>query len=145
MFRVSLHSPNDIADVREWYKKGIEVATGHITTIRISSKQLTTDNTVREIDVEKRGCRFHDENEDLSVFEWYSKANCLLDCSMNLSQKEFVDVDHGITHFVKPYQVATQKVHQGFVISMVALALITYFRIILQDNVKGNLFQIATK
>ena len=85
-FHISVHSPNDIADIRQWDNEVIEVQAGYITTIRIHIVQLISDPSVRSLKLQKRGCRFPDENKDLSVFKWYSKVNCLLDCSMNFAE-----------------------------------------------------------
>ena len=31
---------------------------------------------------------FHDENEDMDVFQWYSRVNCRFECSMSMIEKE---------------------------------------------------------
>ena len=85
-FILSVHSPTDTADTREWENQVIEVKAGYITTIRIKIVQLVSDASVRTVKLHKRGCRFSDENKDLSVFKWYSADNCLLECSMDFAE-----------------------------------------------------------
>ena len=86
-FRVGLHSPTDVADIRGWDSKVINVPTGFVTSIKVDLSEQEGDATIRTVSVSKRGCKFHDENEDLSSIKWYSKINCFLDCKMEIGQK----------------------------------------------------------
>lgn len=86
-FKVSIHSPNDAADVRGWYNTILNLPTGYITTIKIKHSQLRSDDSIRAMEIRKRGCKFHDENNDLSSVRWYSKINCLLDCNMEYAER----------------------------------------------------------
>ena len=85
-FNIAIHSPNNIADIRGWYSKMITVPTGYTTKITIKLSQLKSDESTRGIDAKKRGCKFPDENIELSSVKWYSKVNCLLDCNMEFAE-----------------------------------------------------------
>ena len=85
-FNIGIHSPNDIADIRGWFNTIIKVRTGYITKLTIKLSQITSDESIRGIDIEKRGCRFTDENGELSSVNLYSKINCLLDCNMKFAE-----------------------------------------------------------
>ena len=85
-FNIGIHSPNDIADIRGWFNPIIKLPTGFITKINLKHSQLRSDESIRDIEIEQRECRFHDENGELSSVKWYSKINCLLDCSMELAE-----------------------------------------------------------
>lgn len=86
-FRVGLHSPTDIADIRGWDSKIINVPTGFITTIKVDLSEQEGDSSIRTVPVSKRGCKFNEENEDLWSIKWYSKINCFLDCKMDIAEK----------------------------------------------------------
>ena len=86
-FRVGLHSPTDVADIRGWDSKIINVPTGFITTIKVDLSEQKGDSSIRPVPVSKRGCKFSEENEDLTSVKWYSKINCFLDCKMDIAEK----------------------------------------------------------
>ena len=82
---LGVHSPNDIADIRG---SGIAIHSGYETTIRIDLKELYSDPSIRSIAPNRRQCMFDDENEEMTIFKWYSRTNCLLDCRTSLVEKE---------------------------------------------------------
>ena len=84
--KLSIHSPQDVADIRGWINEIITAPTGFITTIKIRPSTIVSEDSVRNIDVEKRKCRFSDENEELTSFKWYSRINCLLDCNSDYAE-----------------------------------------------------------
>ena len=85
-FQLALHQPNETGDIRGWSNKILNVPSGQITAIRINLSQQKSKDSIREIPIEKRECRFSDENKGLSSFKWYSKVNCLLDCKMEIAE-----------------------------------------------------------
>jgi len=85
-FNIGIHSPNEAADIRGWNNRIIKVATGQHTTIRISLSQQKTTSSARNLPINKRGCRFGDENDGLSSIKWYSQINCLMDCQMEVAE-----------------------------------------------------------
>ena len=70
MFRIALHHPNDIPDIRDG---SYRVSAGNKIVIRVNANSLQSDPQVKSIKLEKRQCKFPEENEDLSVFRWYSR------------------------------------------------------------------------
>ena len=86
VFTLGIHSPNDTADIRGWYQKIVTVSPGYITRINIKPSQLTSDESIRGLDMKTRKCNFPDENSELSSMKWYSKVNCLLDCNMEFAE-----------------------------------------------------------
>ena len=69
-FKVSIHSPHNVADIRGWVNQIFTAPTGLITTIKITPSEMKSETSVREIDVKKRNCRFSDESDDLNSFKW---------------------------------------------------------------------------
>jgi hypothetical protein len=86
-FSISIHEPHDIPEVRGWNNEMMVAPTGKITTIQIIQSQVKTDDSAREIEVKQRKCRFHDENDDLSLVKRHSKVNCLFDCNVKFAEK----------------------------------------------------------
>ena len=85
-FKIGIHSPNETADIRGWYNEIINVAAGFITTIRINLSQQKSEEPTRQLFQNQRGCRFQEENYDLTSFKSYSQVNCLLDCNMEFAE-----------------------------------------------------------
>ena len=78
------HSPYDIPDIKS---SGVEIHPGYETTIRINIQELKSNPEIRKLSPNKRGCKFEDENGDLTIFKWYSKINFLFECRMKLMEK----------------------------------------------------------
>ena len=85
-FPLAIHPPNETGDIRGWANREINVLSGQLTKIRISLSQQKSKESVRSISIEKRECKFSDENEALSSFKWYSNVNCLLDCKLDIAE-----------------------------------------------------------
>lgn len=64
----------------------INAPTGYITKIDIKFSRLHSDEPIRDIYVQKRGCRFPNENTEVSSIKWYSKISCLFDCNMEFAE-----------------------------------------------------------
>ena len=84
-FKIGIHSPQEIADVRGWDQKMISASAGHITEIKIKLSEQKSERLIEEVPILNRKCRFQDENENLASIKWYSKVNCLLDCKMKVA------------------------------------------------------------
>lgn len=85
--KIGIHSPEEVADIRGWNNKIIQVVTGHITTINIKPSQQKSEEDIRSLPVTHRKCRFEDEDHGLSSFKNYNEIHCLLDCKMNIAAK----------------------------------------------------------
>ena len=85
--KIGIHSPQEVADIRGWYNKIVSVATGHITTIKVKPSQQQSEDSIKELPVSDRKCRFEDENTDLSSMKTYTNVHCLLDCKMKFAEK----------------------------------------------------------
>ena len=83
--QLGIHSPNDIADIKG---SGIDIHPGYETTLRINFQELYSDPSIQNLDPIRRQCKFDDENKDMKVFKWYSRVNCLFECSMDIIAKE---------------------------------------------------------
>ena len=70
VFRLALHPNFDIPNIRD---TSINVFAGYKTTIRLNTMQLESDESVRDLDSEKRGCRFEFQHENLALFNSYSR------------------------------------------------------------------------
>ena len=86
-FNIGVHLPTDIADIRGWNNKIINVATGYLTNIKIDLSKQDTDHNVRDLSVAERKCKFSDENDGLSTFKFYSKINCIFDCKLKVAEE----------------------------------------------------------
>ena len=74
IFRLALHPNFDAANIRD---TSINVFAGYRTTIRLHTIQLESDDSVQHLDLRKRQCRFEFENDNLTLFNSYSRYNTL--------------------------------------------------------------------
>ena len=70
VFKVALHQPHDIADIRTGSYK---ILAGNRIVIRVKATELQSDLSVKSVKLAKRNCKFPDENDALSIFKWYSR------------------------------------------------------------------------
>ncbi len=61
-FRVTLHDPHKPADLRS---EGIEVKPGYASTFLVTPSQVVTSDSVGDLDLERRQCKFHYESDSL--------------------------------------------------------------------------------
>ena len=69
-FSIALHQAHDMPDIRD---SSFEVRAGFKTSVLVSSFQLHSDDAVKTIEVNKRNCKFAEENDGLSIFNRYSR------------------------------------------------------------------------
>ena len=84
--KIGIHSPEEIADIRGWYNKIINVATGHITTINVKPSQQQSEPSIINMPIKHRKCRFPRENEDFLSMKNYTQVHCLMDCKLKLAE-----------------------------------------------------------
>ena len=70
IFRLALHPNFDVPNIRD---TSINIFAGYRTTIRLNTIQLESDDSVQELDLKKRECRFEFENDNLTLFNSYSR------------------------------------------------------------------------
>ena len=85
--KIGIHSPDEVADIRGWYNKIINLAPGHITTIKVKPGQQQSEYAIKDLPIKERKCRFEDEADDLSSLKTYTKVHCLFDCKMKLAEE----------------------------------------------------------
>ena len=65
----------------------VDIKVGYISTFLIKPSQIVTSETTKEMEKEKRKCRFHDEN-NLMLFKDYSQANCKFECQLKAAYEK---------------------------------------------------------
>ena len=81
--KLALHSPFDIPDIKGI---GVQIYPGYLTTIRVNTLQLKSNEHIRGLDIKKRQCKFADERQGLKIVKRYSRINCLFECSMDVAE-----------------------------------------------------------
>ncbi len=79
MFKVAIHDPQKPADLRS---EGVMIEPGYTSTFLITPSQVFTSDNVKKLEVDKRKCKFHSENEGLKIFTEYTKQGCVLECKL---------------------------------------------------------------
>lgn len=62
-----------------------KIRMGYETLLLIKPEQLSSDPSVRGLDLDKRKCRFMDEVKDGSLFEFYTQDLCIFQCMLRRS------------------------------------------------------------
>ncbi|CAG4976948.1 unnamed protein product [Colias eurytheme] len=78
--KILVCDPNDYPEVTVLYKY---VGTGVSLDIKVQPMIFQSDDEIRRIDVEKRGCIFHDEGL-LEHTDRYSTETCITECRMKM-------------------------------------------------------------
>ncbi len=63
---------------------------GHTNIISLTGSRTDADESLRDLTIEKRKCRFSDESEDLKVHRLYSFTSCMFECSLLFAQDELL-------------------------------------------------------
>jgi len=66
----------------------IQVKPMHLNNFAVMPIKLDADDSIRAISPAQRNCYFPDETSSVKLFKKYTQANCLLECSMALTQKK---------------------------------------------------------
>ena len=74
-FRLGVHSNYDMPEIRD---TSIKIDAGYKTLVRINTMQLESQQSIRNVDIKKRKCRFSFESERLFIFRNYSRYGYLL-------------------------------------------------------------------
>ena len=69
-FRIGIHPNFDMPEIRD---TSIKIDAGFKTTIRVNAVQLKSDQSIEDLDVRRRGCKFRSESQGLSIFKTYSR------------------------------------------------------------------------
>ena len=69
-FRLGIHPNHDMPEIRD---TSIKIDAGFKTTIRVNAMQLESQQSIRDVNVEKRKCRFSTESDNLVMFKRYSR------------------------------------------------------------------------
>ena len=77
-FRISIHDPMSVADLNQ----GANVEPGYITTFLITPSQIVTSASAKDLPIEKRQCLFRNEYNNLTLFNYYTQANCFFECHL---------------------------------------------------------------
>ena len=70
IFQLAMHPNFDAPNIRD---ASIDVFAGYKTTIRVSTLQLESDESIKDLYAEKRGCRFEFEHDNMTLFKSYSR------------------------------------------------------------------------
>jgi hypothetical protein len=63
---------------------------GHTNIISLTGSRTDADDSMRDLTIEKRNCRFADESEGLKVHQNYSFTSCMFECSLSFAQNELL-------------------------------------------------------
>ena len=93
---------------------GFQIRPGSHNLISLSATQVVSDERIRGLSPETRGCRFEDELDGMSLHKKYSQSNCLLECALNSTRDRFF-IDSGNVTTCMPWFLPTaSKTFDGY-------------------------------
>jgi len=69
--------------------EGFEIVPGHHNIISLSALRVNADDSMHDLNIQSRNCRFYDESSDLIIFKNYTYANCLFECGLLKAKEVF--------------------------------------------------------
>ena len=77
-FRIGISNSDSFIDINV---NPTTVQRGFKTLIKVQPSATVSDNGIKDLSIEDRKCRFHDEMpKDMSLFQKYSPATCRFEC-----------------------------------------------------------------
>ena len=70
VFRLGIHAHFDMPEIRD---TSIKIVSGFKTIIKVTALQLESDPSVKDLEVERRKCKFPSESEGMTIFKTYSR------------------------------------------------------------------------
>ncbi|KAF5298771.1 hypothetical protein FQR65_LT09640 [Abscondita terminalis] len=85
--RIYFHAPEDVPFINSNSEQRKDIGLGEIYNVSISVIEIKNDERIKNIPIDKRGCRFPWENpNDLIVHKYYSYSSCVVQCHANAHQ-----------------------------------------------------------
>lgn len=63
----------------------VRVDTGKMLTLSVTPSQIIADEQLRDFNPERRGCRYVDETEGITLFNFYTRSLCRYECVLKQS------------------------------------------------------------
>ena len=62
--------------------EGFEIKPGHNNIISLTASQIDADDSLKDLAVTDRKCKFSTENSDMKIHKNYTYQNCIFECSL---------------------------------------------------------------
>ena len=69
-FRLNIHPNFDMPEIRD---NAIRIDAGFKTTIRLNAIQLQSEQSIEDLEIKKRQCKFRSEADGMAIFKTYSR------------------------------------------------------------------------
>ena len=70
---------------------GFHIRTGHNNLIAIRATNVKASESLKDLSLTDRRCKFEHEIQNLTLYKKYSQTNCLLECFLLNALQQFVD------------------------------------------------------
>nr|CAI5832737.1 unnamed protein product [Callosobruchus analis] len=78
--RLFFHAPEDVPFINTDPDQRADIMLGDFFNISIKVIEISNEDEIKNINVEKRGCKFPWENEGVLVHKHYSYSTCVVQC-----------------------------------------------------------------
>jgi hypothetical protein len=62
--------------------EGFEIKPGHNNIISLTGSRIDADDSLKDLAVTERKCKFSTENSDMKIHKNYTYQNCIFECSL---------------------------------------------------------------
>ena len=102
-FYIGISDQNDYFDMKSI---GQKVKPGYETIWKVHAMEIVPSDDLHDVPIEKRKCRFQDENDGLEIFKQYSQTACEFECRI----KKAEDVCGCYPWYIPPYPKSTRHI-----------------------------------
>jgi len=71
-------------------QEGFEIKPGHHNMISLTALKIDADDSMYGLNIQKRNCRFYEESSLLNIYQNYTYANCLFECSLIKANEKYM-------------------------------------------------------
>ncbi len=70
-------------------QEGFEIKPGHHNMISLTALKVDADDSMYDLDIKARNCRFYEESSELKLYKNYTYTNCLFECSLLTANQKY--------------------------------------------------------
>nr|CAI5832738.1 unnamed protein product [Callosobruchus analis] len=125
--RLFFHAPEDVPFINTDPDQRADIMLGDFFNISIKVIEISNEDEIKNINVEKRGCKFPWENEGVLVHKHYSYSTCVVQCHAENHIRLCNCTHHLMPHYNKIEYCNVQGLQ----------CLTDYFEVVNRLNAKG--------
>jgi hypothetical protein len=79
-----------------------DIKPGHNNIVALTGSRVDAVDSLRDLSIDQRKCRFADENSQMKIHKNYSYSNCMFECSLLYAQRE-LKATNNVSYYCIPW------------------------------------------